>query len=141
MSSVPYIETVVRKFPNIKIYINISDDEVLAMLMPKDINVERIEMMLTDEGDGEGGTRAFSEYFTSKWFPLGQSDSMDGALRLVNLKVSSVDPERLDDYVMVITSHWQNIEDNFKSNVPESFDDAVSYEKQLQAELARHSRG
>jgi len=139
MAGMAAVENIVRSHPEVRIYIHIADGEVLAMLLPKDVDVERIAMLLDTAREEDQG--AYSDYFSSKWFPLAQSDSMEHALELLNHKVNAVSPDRSDDYVMTVTSHWGNIEDNFKAHLFDDFDEATSYEKQLKAAIKARAEG
>lgn len=99
----------------------------MAAYIPDEVDKARV-MMLFEEGAGEG---AFAQYFESTWFPLVHVPIGTDVMAALASKVNSIAPERLDDYAMVVKSHWQSIEDNFKWPLPVDFDAAVQQEKQL----------
>lgn len=99
----------------------------IAAYIPDGIDLARIQMLL----DPSEGDDAFAQYFNSTWFPLVRAPLGGDCMAALANKVNTVSPERLADYVKVIKSHWQSIEDNFKWPLPTDFDDAVKQEQNL----------
>lgn len=99
----------------------------MAAYIPDDVDKARV-MKLFKHAVEEG---AFAQYFESTWFPLVHAPIGVDVIAALAAKVNSIAPERLDDYVMVVKSHWQSIEDNFTWPLPIDFEEAVQQEKSL----------
>jgi hypothetical protein len=112
--------------------IYIATSEGIGALMPRNTQLQRVLMLLT-----EPGNEVFDNYFNSTWFPMARGGSVEGNMAVVADKVATLNEDRLEDFVKVIVSHWQAIEDNFKWPLEVDFDAAVKREGELEQTVDR----
>lgn len=100
---------------------------VMAAYIPDEVDKARVQMLFAHALE----ENALLQYFHSTWFPFAHVPVGQDVMAALASKINTLDPKRLDDYVMVIKSHWRSIEDNFNWPLPVEFDKAVEQEKRL----------